>query len=308
VSSYARSCATNHPDLADACCHLDSYLTGTTYSSGSYYSRLLSTNVILVCVDYPVFACSICGETNPDNTVEALKKQADVDYITPRLQAMACFGGSVAEAPGSGVSTLRDFEKYVEDIKNSKCSINFSTTSMNKWTEWGSCNAQNQQSKAYTCPTSTVSINGGQSCIGTMNDTRTCVSADDNLNADTCFTSVFKYFELCSLSSVSQIVIFVVIIGFIGSALCIAGWFMTQLLCPSQKVHPQQQQSIVIQPSVPAINIINNNNNSFQPNTNVTPNIQVSPVMNNHVDTQQTHATQQETIKNNIETESVEIV
>lgn len=73
--------------------------------------------------------CSICGETNSQNTVNAASHQRLLDQAQALYTTHNCFGGQSAVTPGSSVEQVGTVCDTVATMKHAACDVNFDVSS-----------------------------------------------------------------------------------------------------------------------------------------------------------------------------------
>ncbi len=67
----------------------------------------------------------LCLELVAANTVDAQRKQARIDALTSLVDANECWGGHIAEAPGSGIYSLQSRQDYARRLQAVSCEAHF---------------------------------------------------------------------------------------------------------------------------------------------------------------------------------------
>ncbi len=108
----ASDCSVNSPSSSSPCCTvLDAYRSA----------------VYVLILDYYAGASGlpVCLENNAANTVNAAQNQADIDVLTALFDADNCWGGDIAQAPGTDVRSLKSRQDFALRLQALTCEAHF---------------------------------------------------------------------------------------------------------------------------------------------------------------------------------------
>ena len=124
-TTNAAECTTTSPTSSSPCCNMGGDILSISFT----YSRVDSN--VYFCQNTQVFhspPCVLCGEKDAQNTVSSQKTQFDVDQVYQFFASNNCFGGSIADAPGSNIQSLPDVTTSISRLRNAGCAIHFNNT------------------------------------------------------------------------------------------------------------------------------------------------------------------------------------
>lgn len=127
-TAKAAECTTTSASASSPCCNMGSI--GQFPSLSLIYSLYVLQKTD-TCQNAALFnspPCVLCGEQNGQNTVSSQNTQSSVDQVYQFFTSNNCFGGSIANAPGSGIKSLLDVTTSISQLRNAACAIHFNNT------------------------------------------------------------------------------------------------------------------------------------------------------------------------------------
>jgi hypothetical protein len=183
----AASCAVG--SNANSCCTV---LVSPLFGSGQpdilwYYLSLASK--MSNCMERPTvtWQCQLCPSA---------MWQTYVDHTASRFDALACWGGAIAEQPGAYVYNLPRKEDYAKWLQLTQCTVPFMVDGgYTDWSAWSECVDGQGESRTRVC-TNPTPTRGGRNCteLGPSVQTRPCIlmgkssSSSSSTGGDVTFT------------------------------------------------------------------------------------------------------------------------